>query len=153
MIRRAEPHFSFSGLKTALRHEAARLAPLREADIRDLCASFQQAIVELVADRVRTAMAMSRGRQEPGRPLRLVTAGGVAANQRLRTSLAVEAEAAGFSLHVPPVALCGDNAAMIAWAGAERLARGLVTASNFEARARWPLDDTAPKAIGAGVKA
>jgi N6-L-threonylcarbamoyladenine synthase len=153
MVGRAEPHFSFSGLKTALRHEAARLAPLREQDIRDLCASFQQAIVESVADRVRTAMAMFRRREEPGKPLRLVAAGGVAANQRLRASLAAEAEAAGFSLHVPPVALCGDNAAMIAWAGAERLARGLVTLSNFEARARWPLDDAAPKAIGAGVKA
>ena len=153
MVGRAEPHFSFSGLKTALRHEAARLAPLREEDVRDLCASFQQAIVELVVDRVRTAMAIFRSRMAPGAPLRLVAAGGVAANQRLRASLKAETEAAGFSLDVPPIALCGDNAAMIAWAGAERLAHGLFTASNFEARARWPLDETAPKTIGAGVKA
>jgi N6-L-threonylcarbamoyladenine synthase len=153
MVGRAEPHFSFSGLKTALRHEAVRLAPLRDADIRDLCASFQQAIVESVADRVRTAMAIFRGRIAPDAPLRLVAAGGVAANTRLRAALAAQAERGGFSLHVPPVALCGDNAAMIAWAGAERMARGREAPAQFEARARWPLDDAAPKAIGAGVKA
>jgi N6-L-threonylcarbamoyladenine synthase len=153
MVGRAEPHFSFSGLKTALRHEAVRLAPLRDPDVRDLCASFQQAIVESVADRVKTAMAIFRRRIAPGAALRLVAAGGVAANTRLRATLAAEAERAGFSLHVPPVALCGDNAAMIAWAGAERLARGMAGPADFEARARWPLDEAAPKAIGAGVKA
>jgi N6-L-threonylcarbamoyladenine synthase len=98
-------------------------------------------------------MAIFRRRIAPGSALRLVAAGGVAANKRLRASLAEEAEKTGFSLHVPPVALCGDNAAMIAWAGAERLARGLATPGAFEARARWPLDEAAPKAIGAGVKA
>ena len=153
MVGRAEPHFSFSGLKTALRHEAARLAPLSEKDVRDLCASFQQAIVELVADRVRTAMAIFRSRIATDTPLRLVAAGGVAANARLRSALGAQAQRAGFDLHVPPIALCGDNAAMIAWAGAERLARGMVPVADFEARARWPLDDAAPKAIGAGVKA
>jgi N6-L-threonylcarbamoyladenine synthase len=153
MVGRAEPHFSFSGLKTALRHEAVRLAPLRDQDVRDLCASFQQAIVESVADRVKTAMAIFRRRIAPDAALRLVAAGGVAANTRLRATLAAEAERAGFSLHVPPVALCGDNAAMIAWAGAERLARGMAGPADFEARARWPLDEAAPKAIGAGVKA
>lgn len=153
MLGRPEPHFSFSGLKTALRHEAARLAPLHEADIRDLCASFQQAIVESVADRVRTAMAIYRKALPHGAPLRLVAAGGVAANTRLRATLASQAQRAGFSLHVPPIALCGDNAAMIAWAGAEHLAHGMEAPAEFEARARWPLDAAAPKAIGAGVKA
>jgi N6-L-threonylcarbamoyladenine synthase len=153
MIGRAEPHFSFSGLKTALRQEAVRLGALSERDVHDLCASFEQAIVESVTDRVRTAMAIFRGKLAPDAPLRLVAAGGVAANRRLREALAGEAERNGFSLHVPPIALCGDNAAMIAWAGAERLARGLAGSQDFEARARWPLDGTAPKAIGAGVKA
>ena len=77
---------------------------------------------------------------------------GLGARSRAAT-LADVARHNGYSLHVPPVALCGDNAAMIAWAGAERLARGLATPGNFEARARWPLDEAAPKAIGAGVKA
>jgi N6-L-threonylcarbamoyladenine synthase len=153
MVGRAEPHFSFSGLKTALRQEAVKLGMLAERDVHDLCASFEQAIVESVADRVRTAMAIFRRKVAPGAPLRLVAAGGVAANRKLRAVLGAEAGKAGFSLHVPPVALCGDNAAMIAWAGAERLARGLEMPADFEARARWPLDAAAPKAIGAGVKA
>jgi N6-L-threonylcarbamoyladenine synthase len=85
--------------------------------------------------------------------LRLVAAGGVAANKRLRAVLDALAAANGFSLHLPPLALCGDNAAMIAWAGAERLANGLSHERDFAARARWPLDGNAPKASGAGVKA
>jgi N6-L-threonylcarbamoyladenine synthase len=153
MVGRAEPHVSFSGLKTALRLEAVKLGPLADRDVRDLCASFEQAIVESVADRVRTAMAIFRSKVAPDAPLRLVAAGGVAANKRLRASLAEEAGKAGFTLHVPPVALCGDNAAMIAWAGAEHLAHGLPRPADFEARARWPLDAAAAKVIGAGVKA
>jgi N6-L-threonylcarbamoyladenine synthase len=150
MLGRAEPHFSFSGLKTALRHEAARLGALRDQDVRDLCASFQQAIVESVADRVKTAIAMFRKGLAPGAPLRLVAAGGVASNARLRDGLRAEAERGGFSLHVPPAQLCGDNAAMIAWAGAERMARGMPIPAEFEARARWPLDEAAPKVLGGG---
>lgn len=153
MVGRAEPHFSFSGLKTALRLEAGKLGPLRDQDVHDLCASFEQAIVESVADRVRTAMAIFRRGLAPDAPLRLVAAGGVAANKRLRACLAEEAGRAGFSLHVPPVALCGDNAAMIAWAGAERLARGFAAPEEFEARARWPLDEAAPNVKGVGVRA
>jgi N6-L-threonylcarbamoyladenine synthase len=152
MVGRPEPHFSFSGLKTALRLEAAKLGPLSDKDVHDLCASFEQAIVESVSDRVRTAMAIFRRGLAPDAPLRLVAAGGVAANKRLRAVLADEAERAGFSLHVPPVALCGDNAAMIAWAGAERLARGFIVPEEFEARARWPLDEAAPNVKGTGVK-
>ncbi len=153
MVGRAEAHFSFSGLKTALRLAARNVAPLRDQDIRDLCASFEQAIVESVSDRIKTAMTSYRTRLSAGAPLRLVAAGGVAANQRLRAAMAEVAAEQGFSLHVPPIALCGDNAAMIAWAGAERLARGLPYDAEFAVRARWPLDGDAPKAIGAGVKA
>jgi len=153
MLGRREPHFSFSGLKTALRLEARKLGALHDQDVHDLCASFEQAIVESVADRVRTAMTIFRARVPAGQPLRLVAAGGVAANQRLRAGLAAQARQAGFSLHVPPLDLCGDNAAMIAWAGAERLAHGFPVCASFETRARWPLDEGAPKALGAGVKA
>ncbi len=153
MVGRATPHFSFSGLKTALRQEARRLEPLSDTDIRDLCASFEQAIAESVSDRIKTAMAIYKNMVPAGSALRLVAAGGVAANKRLRAVLDGLADANGFSLHLPPLALCGDNAAMIAWAGAERLANGLPHEQDFAARARWPLDDKAPKAIGAGVKA
>ena len=153
MIGRPEPHFSFSGLKNAVRLAARGLEPLHDRDIRDLCASFERAIVESVTDRIKTAMASYITRVPAGAPLRLVAAGGVAANRSLRAAMAGLASESGFSLHVPPVALCGDNAAMIAWAGAERLAHGLAYDRNFVARARWPLDEDAPKAIGAGVKA
>jgi N6-L-threonylcarbamoyladenine synthase len=153
MLGRPEPHFSFSGLKTALRQEARRLEPLKDTDIRDLCASFQQAIAESVSDRIKTAMQIYKNMVPADKPLRLVAAGGVAANGRLRSVLKDLAATNGFSLHLPPLALCGDNAAMIAWAGAERLARGLEHERDFPARARWPLDENAAKAIGAGVKA
>jgi len=153
MIGRPEAHFSFSGLKNAIRLEARRLEPLRDQDVRDLCASFEQAIVESVSDRTRTAMEHYIERHGDRSARRLVAAGGVAANRRLRTALADIAADTGFDLYVPPVALCGDNAAMIAWAGAERLACGLPFETEFTARARWPLDAQAPKAAGAGVKA
>jgi N6-L-threonylcarbamoyladenine synthase len=153
MLGRAEAHFSFSGLKNAVRLEARKLEPLRDRDIHDLCASFEQAIIETVGDRIGAAIRHYLPRLGRGAPRRLVAAGGVAANKRLRAALADVAAMHGFSLHVPPVALCGDNAAMIGWAGAERLARHLPVEREFQARARWPLDGNAPKAAGAGVKA
>lgn len=153
MMGRPEAHFSFSGLKNALRLEASRIAPLHEEDIRDLCASFQLAVIEAVCDRINTAMNAYIDRHAERSAWRLVAAGGVAANKYLRSALMNLAEQQGFSLHVPPVSLCGDNAAMIAWAGAERFARNLPYERDFSARARWPLDGDAPRAIGAGVKA
>jgi N6-L-threonylcarbamoyladenine synthase len=153
MFGRPEPHFSFSGLKNALRLEASRIAPLHDGDIRDLCASFELAVTEAVSDRVKTAMNAYINMHPDRTAWRLVAAGGVAANKKLRMALSELAADQGFSLHVPPVSLCGDNAAMIAWAGAERFARNLPYERDFSARARWPLDGDAPRAIGAGVKA
>jgi N6-L-threonylcarbamoyladenine synthase len=149
MLGRAEPHFSFAGLKTAVRQQAQASAPLSPADVADLCAEFQAAVAESVADRVRRALALTRDRLG-GAPLHLVVAGGVAANIELRAALAKVADAAGSVLHIPPAALCTDNAAMVAWAGTERLARGWVDGLEFEARARWPLDPVAKPALGAG---
>ena len=149
MLGRPEPHFSFAGLKTAVRHQAQALVPLQEADVADLCAAFQAAVADSVADRVRRAMEVA-GERLQGCARHLVVAGGVAANAQLRGSLATVAGRAGYELHVPPPALCTDNAAMVAWAGAERLVRGLTDGLDVEARARWPLDPDATPALGAG---
>jgi N6-L-threonylcarbamoyladenine synthase len=136
---RPEPDFSLSGLKTALRLEAERIAPISERDIADLCASFQLAIVETIHDRLRAGLRAFARRF--GRPKALVAAGGVAANQAVRKVLHEVAQEAKILLVVPPPALCTDNAAMIAWAGAERLAEGLTDALDFAPRARWPLEE------------
>ncbi|HEY0918861.1 tRNA (adenosine(37)-N6)-threonylcarbamoyltransferase complex transferase subunit TsaD [Devosia sp.] len=131
--------FSFSGLKTAVRMAAEDIAPLSEADVADLCAGFQAAAAEIVAVRSRAALARFKA-QLPTVPAQLVAAGGVAANQATRLGLRQVAEEAGARLVVPPLALCTDNGAMVAWAGAERLALGATDGLDVAAKARWPLD-------------
>ena len=138
MQHRREPDFSLSGLKTALRLEAERVAPLSEQDVADLCASFQQAIVDTVHDRLRAGLRLFTERY--GTPNALVAAGGVAANRSLRQALRQLTEQQRIRLIVPPPALCTDNGAMIAWAGAERLAAGLTDTLDTAPRARWPLE-------------
>jgi N6-L-threonylcarbamoyladenine synthase len=153
MVGRAEPHFSFAGLKTAVRRTAETLAPLKDRDVADIAAAFENAVAASVSDRCARAMDLTIERLGQDAPRHLVVAGGVAANERLRTILRDRASSRGFAFHVPPISLCGDNAAMIAWTGAERLALGLSDPLNAPVRPRWPLDTEAPPAIGAGVKA
>ena len=141
MQGRAEPDFSLSGLKTALRLEAESIAPLSNQDVADLCASFQQAVGDVVHDRLRAGMKVFRVRY--GTPTALVAAGGVAANEAIRKVLQRVAFEGGLKLVVPPGELCTDNGAMIAWAGAERLALGLTDPMDFAPRARWPLEEIA----------
>jgi N6-L-threonylcarbamoyladenine synthase len=137
MSGRGTADFSLSGLKTAVRIEAERIAPLTQTDVADLCASFQSAVVDIVVDRTRVALRLFR--DIAGEPTALVAAGGVAANQAVRRALQRLAAEAGLKLAVPPPALCTDNGAMIAWAGIERLRRGLVDGMDAQPRARWPL--------------
>jgi N6-L-threonylcarbamoyladenine synthase len=139
MVGRRDADFSLSGLKTALRLEAEKIAPLTDQDVADLCASFQQAVVDVVRDRLRGGLAMFRARV--GTPTALVCAGGVAANQAIRKVLHRVAFEVGTELVAPPPALCTDNGAMIAWAGAERLALRLTDPLDFAPRARWPLEE------------
>ncbi len=140
LLGRAGCDFSFSGLKTAAARLAAGLTS--EADRRDLAAAVQGAIARQLADRTERAMAtydLAHG----GRDRRLVAAGGVAANGAVRATLQDLAAGRGFSFSVPPLAYCTDNAAMIALAGAERLALGLTDPLTVAARPRWPLDEAA----------
>ncbi|MDI1345832.1 MAG: tRNA (adenosine(37)-N6)-threonylcarbamoyltransferase complex transferase subunit TsaD [Pseudolabrys sp.] len=141
MQHRKDADFSFSGLKTALRLEAEKIAPLSDQDVADLCASFQQAVVDVVFDRLRAGLRLFR--VQYGAPTALVAAGGVAANQAIRKVLQRLAVETGTVLVAPPLDLCTDNGAMIAWAGAERLALGLTDKMDTAPRARWPLDEIA----------
>jgi len=141
-----KPHadFSLSGLKTALRLEAEKIAPIGDEDVRDLCASFQQAVADVVADRLRAGLRMFRERY--GTPTALVAAGGVAANEAIRKVLHRIAFEVGTVLVAPPSELCTDNGAMIAWAGAERLALGLMDTLDTPPHARWPLSEITGRA-------
>ena len=139
----AEPHFSFAGLKSAV---------LRARDTgsyrpEDIAASFQAAVTDCLIDRTRRAIDRADGATA------LVVAGGVAANKAIRTALQALATAHRLPFVAPPLWLCTDNAAMIAWAGYERFAAGYRDGLDVVARPRWPLDATAEPARGAGVKA
>jgi N6-L-threonylcarbamoyladenine synthase len=204
---RAGCDFSFSGLKTAVRETAEDLGVLTDQDKADLCASFQKAVTETIADRLRKAFAMFKAeapsalRAPPPAKLReevqtrslnllgelseglrgtqpaklredvkarslnllgelseglrgpnptLVVAGGVAANKAIREMLETTAIENGFELSVPPFHLCTDNAAMIAWAAAERFALGLSDDMAAPVRPRWPLDTVSAPAYGSG---
>jgi N6-L-threonylcarbamoyladenine synthase len=138
MLGRADANFSLSGLKTAVRNEASRIESLSPKDISDLCAGFQAAVLDSTADRLSVGLKLFRERF--GAPTALVAAGGVAANQAIRAALDDVAKAAGTNLVMPPPALCTDNGAMIAWAGAERLALGMIDGMDSAPRARWLLD-------------
>ena len=142
LVGSGEPHFSFAGLKSAVQRAAAS----GEHKPADIAASFQQAVVDCLVDRTRLALERS---DAPA----LVVAGGVAANRSVREALQRLAADQGRKFSVPPGWLCTDNAAMIAWAGTERFARGLTDPLDTPARARWPLDAEAEKVRGAGVKA
>ncbi len=139
LLREARLDFSFSGLKTAVRLQAEALAPLSDQDVADIAASFQAAVAEVVS--VRATQALARFRAElPEASPQLVVAGGVAANRAIAAALAEVCAKAGATLIVPPIALCTDNGAMVAWAGAERFALGVTDSLAFTARPRWPLD-------------
>jgi N6-L-threonylcarbamoyladenine synthase len=146
---RAGCDFSFSGLKTAVRETAEDLGELTDQDKADICASFQSAVADTMRDRLKRAFQMFRAETGLASAM-LVVAGGVAANRVLRTLFEVTAREHGFELSVPPFHLCTDNAAMIGWAAAERLALGLTDTQAAAVRPRWPLDIVSVPAYGSG---
>jgi N6-L-threonylcarbamoyladenine synthase len=146
MLGRADANFSLSGLKTAVRNEASKITPLEPKDISDLCASFQAAVLESTADRLTVGLKMFA--EIFGPPRALVAAGGVAANRAIRGVLQDVAAKAQTTMLIPPPSLCTDNGAMIAWAGAERLALGMIDTMEAPPRARWLLDANATAPAG-----
>jgi N6-L-threonylcarbamoyladenine synthase len=143
LVGRKDCDFSFSGLKTAAARIAERLTT--DAEKRDLAAAVQAAIAAQLAERSDRAMA-AYAAERGGRDRRFVVAGGVAANRAVRARLQAAAAERGFSFTAPPLAYCTDNAAMIALAGAERLALGMSDPLDAEARPRWPLDEASAAA-------
>ena len=145
---------SFSGLKTAVLRArdtlVARDGGLHRAARADLCAAFQGAVSDVLTEKSRRALALYFAALPP-QPV-FAVAGGVAANLCLRRALEAQAQAAGARFFAPPLALCTDNAAMIAWAGIERLRQGATGDAEVTARPRWPLDTASPALIGAGRK-
>lgn len=140
---------SFSGLKTAvLRARDAAVAAhggLRRADRADICAAFQRAVADVLSEKTRRALA--------AHPVpTLAVAGGVAANATIRAGLDAVARQAGVAFVAPPLALCTDNGAMIAWAGIERFRLGHRDGMDLAARPRWPLDRSAAPMLGAGKR-
>ena len=146
---RDDCNFSFSGLKTAVRETVQKLGNLTEQDSADVCASFELAVADTLTDRLTRAFQMFRERTQSTNST-LVVAGGVAANAKLRSVFEVQCARHGFVLNIPPFHLCTDNAAMIAWAGAEKFALGLADSLDFAARPRWPLDQISAPVYGHG---
>lgn len=155
MLNRGGCDMSFSGLKTALRRERDRLVAekggLTVADRRDLCAGFQAAVCDVLAEKSRRAMRAFVEDLKPNQPAFCV-AGGVAANTAVRNALLSVCDELGFTFSAPPLALCTDNAAMIAWVGIERYRAGQFDDLTMAARPRWPLDQHSAPMLGSGKK-
>lgn len=147
---KATLNMSFSGLKTAVRQQARALSPLSRDDINDICASFQFRIAQIMADRAKKAMARFENETADQQHRKLVIAGGVAANREIRQTLETVCYEAGWELIAPPIHLCSDNAAMIAWAGLEKFEQGEVSVLDLAPRSRWPLDERTDSIIGSG---
>jgi len=136
LLGRDGADFSFSGLKTAMR----QLVQSGAVDVKDACASFQAAVIDILRDRTGHALALfQRDFPDIATPT-LVVAGGVAANLAIGSALTELAESHDFRIRIPPPRLCTDNAVMIAWAGLERLAGGNSDPISIGPKARWPLD-------------
>ncbi|MGV6849674.1 MAG: tRNA (adenosine(37)-N6)-threonylcarbamoyltransferase complex transferase subunit TsaD [Marinibacterium sp.] len=154
LIDRDDCNLSFSGLKTALLRQrdllVARQGGITRADRADLCAGFQESVADVLAAKTARALAAYLD-VAPARPA-LAVAGGVAANGRIRAALEQVANASGAEFVAPPLALCTDNAAMIAYAGLERFRSGARDGMDLVARPRWPLDQSQPPILGGGRK-
>ena len=154
LIQRADCNLSFSGLKTALMRMRDQIVDeksgLTRQDRADLCAGFQAAVADVLASKTRRALAIYLA-GNPATPT-LAVAGGVAANTAIRSALETVCAELDTQFVAPPLALCTDNAAMIAYAGLERFKAGARDGMDLTARPRWPLDQSSPAMLGSGRK-
>lgn len=145
--------FSFSGLKTAVRQAATKAQPLTDQDVSDICAGFQKSVGATLRDRISRALRAYTERDDLPQTPALVVAGGVAANKKIQSLLHTLCADHNVKFVAPPHHLCTDNAAMIAWAAAERMALGFEPdALDIAPRSRWPLDENANTKVGSGKR-
>jgi N6-L-threonylcarbamoyladenine synthase len=143
MIGQKHLNFSFSGLKTSVRQAIQKLqtehdGTLPESIVADVCASFQQTVARVLYDRIKQAFLYTAEHHPDYK--QFVVAGGVAANQHIRGALQTVCAEFEFAFYAPPLSLCTDNGAMIAWAGLERFQKGLTDSLDIKPRPRWPMD-------------
>ncbi len=160
LLASADCNLSFSGLKTAVRKLIESYSPdgdiehadIPSQDVADICACFQYTATDCLVRKLKRAIGIFKSKYPEGK--NLVVSGGVAANTYLRGKLKELADENGLIFAAPPIRFCTDNGVMIAWAGLERFRAGYQNELDFKPRPRWPLDENAPKAAGAGgVKA
>ena len=155
LLNRNGCNLSFSGLKTSLLRTRDRLNAengcIRKKDVSDICAGFQRAISDVLAEK--SSRAILEFRDRIGKlPKHLAVSGGVAANLEIRNSLESRCNAMEVEFVAPPLEYCTDNAAMIAWAGIEAMRAGKTSDAAVIARPRWPLDEKSPPVAGSGKK-
>jgi N6-L-threonylcarbamoyladenine synthase len=139
LVKEAGCDFSFSGLKTAILREVTALGNLTDQDVDDVCASFQYTAAEIILNRTRNAIEQFRAKYPQGK--NFVISGGVSANKYIGDKLRTLLDEYYMQFYAPPLKLCTDNAAMIAWAGIERLQLGQSDNLSLSPKARWPLSE------------
>ncbi len=149
--RSKDMSFSFSGLKTAVKREIDKSIPLSEQSLSNICKAFQDSVIDILHTKL--VMAVEHFRKEYSSNTNVVLAGGVAANKSIFSEITKISREKEFGVFVAPKELCTDNAAMIAWAGIERINSGNLQKESVNVRTRWPLDEDAVKVRGAGIKA
>ena len=150
IINKAGCNLSFAGLKTAVLRESKKIKGNDKLKY-NLAASFQNTINKILYKKTKVAVRMFREKTKIGN-FQLIVAGGVAANKTIRKNLSILSNEMGFETIYPDLQFCGDNAAMIAWAGIQRFKRNMIDDVNVSAKSRWPLDKNAPYMKGPGLK-
>ena len=150
IINKAGCNLSFAGLKTAVLRESKKIKENKNLKY-NLAASFQYTINKILYKKTKIAVNMFF-KKTNAKNLQLIVAGGVAANQSIRANLSSLSKEIGIKIIFPEIKFCGDNAAMIAWAGIKRFKKNLLNEINIPAKSRWPLDENAPYMKGPGLK-